>query len=78
MALLEAFRGRLRAVPVDCFLKESQNLSKKSQLTKEFEVHEKRNLFCYLRKNMFFDITVLNTYFLGTINYKKCIHTRRL
>lgn len=78
MALLEAFRGRLRAVPVDCFLKESQNLSKKSQLTKEFEVHEKRNLLCHLRKNMFFDITVLNTYFLGTINYKKSIHTRRL
>lgn len=44
MALLEAFRGRLRAVPVDKFLKEFQNLSKKSQLAREFEVHEKRNL----------------------------------
>lgn len=44
MALLEAFRGRLRAVPLDKFLKEFQNLSKKSQLAREFEVHEKRNL----------------------------------
>lgn len=43
MALLEALRGRLRAVPVDNFLKEFQNLSKKSQLAREFEVHEKRN-----------------------------------
>lgn len=43
MALLEAFRGRLRAVPMDNFLNEFQNLSKKSQLAREFEVHEKRN-----------------------------------
>lgn len=44
MALLEAFRGRLRAIPVDCFLKEFQNLSKESQLAKDFEVHDIRHL----------------------------------
>lgn len=47
MALLEAFRGRLRAVPVDFFLKEFQDhscylnhgdVSKKSPFALEFEV----------------------------------------
>lgn len=48
MALLEAFRGRLRAVPVDFFLKEFQDhscylnhgdVSKQSPFALEFEVH---------------------------------------
>lgn len=79
MALLEAFRGRLRAVPMDNFLNEFQNLSKKSQLAREFEVHEKKKSFTPLTtKNGFLGITVLNTCFLGTIIYKKSVHTRRL